>query len=155
MANRPQSLVRIRALRDLLAETLDEFDEAKAWKLYWNKAKAYFKEEDLTIKTKKQLFVSFRYARTSAYNLALEALIEYDKSNIVAIRLETRDDSRVRRTHQKWHGVTRPVDDPIWKKVVLPWDFGCRCYKIPIYKGQTYNLTPPDKIPPIPKQFKP
>lgn len=37
-------------------------------------------------------------------------------------------DNAVRADHKKYHGFIAPIDDPIWKKLQPPLDWGCRCY---------------------------
>jgi hypothetical protein len=153
-----KSLGRIAALRDLIADTIDITDEKKAWKEYFQAAKAYLEEDEINA-VKEDLFISFRYARQTAYNRAIDDAIEKDK-DLYAIQILTQDDTGVRPDHVPWHGVIRPVDDPIWNKVHLPFDFGCRCVKHVITREmfkknpEKYKLTPRDKIPPIPKGFE-
>lgn len=158
MKNTSESLRRVEALRDLIAETIEELDEDKAWKSYFRQAKKYLKREEIGA-VKDDLFVSFRYARQTAYNVALNDVIESNADVLYGIQLFTQDDARVRPQHAKWHGVTRPADDPIWDKIKLPWDHGCRCFKLPItwaeYEANPnkYKVTPPDEIPGIPRGF--
>ena len=156
MRNTPDSLRRITKLKDLVADSIGETDEKKAWTAYYNQAKSYLREDEKTGATIQGLFVSFRYARQQAYNAAIDVLIGSNPGRYVAIRLETQEDARVRNSHRKWEGVTLPVDHPIWEKVNLPFDFNCRCLKVPLEKGDMkgFQLTPEDEIPPIPKGFE-
>ncbi len=36
-------------------------------------------------------------------------------------------DEKVRDNHRAWHGFIAPLDHPIWKKILPPNDWGCRC----------------------------
>lgn len=36
-------------------------------------------------------------------------------------------DEKVRDNHRAWHGFVAPLDHPIWKKMLPPLDWGCRC----------------------------
>ena len=158
MRNTTKSLSRIERLRDLVAETIQITDEQEAWKSYFRQARAFLREEELAA-MQSELFVSFRYARQYAYNQALEQVIEKGMDVVWGIQLLTQDDARVRPQHAKWHGVTRPATDAIWKKIHLPWDFGCRCLKVPIthveFEGNPgkYTMTPADDVPSIPNSF--
>ena len=43
------------------------------------------------------------------------------------LRYSAVEDERTRPTHKLWHGMIRPVDDPLWDKVYPPNGFRCRC----------------------------
>lgn len=61
---------------------------------------------------------------------------------------ETAGDDKVRDDHEDLDGLTRPVEDSIWDKVMPKNDHGCRCGTRLVPKG---NATPRNKIP----KFKP
>jgi len=159
LKNNKQSLERIEALRNLIADTIHITDEKKAWKQYFREARKLMKEEDLNV-IQSDLFTSFRYARQTAYNRALEEMIAKSEDILWGIQWQSQDDVRVRPTHVKLDGLTRPVDDPIWDRLQAPLDFGCRCYKVPITKAMKqnipgqYKMTPESEIPPIPRGFQ-
>jgi len=156
LKNTSKSLGRIQKLKGLVTDTIHITDEDDAWKAYWRQAKTYLREEEKSSATQQALFVSFRFARQSAYNYGIEQHLESNKSSIVAIRLETQEDTRVRAGHRRWHGVTLPVGHPAWDKVNLPFSWNCRCVKVPLdakaMNGSSY--TPEKDIPPIPEGFK-
>jgi len=157
LRNTSKSLGRVQRLKELIGETLDIRDEEKAWEAYWQKAKVYLREEEKTSATKTALFVSFRYARQSAYSFGIDQEIADNKSSTYAIRLVTQEDTRVRSSHRKWHGVTLPADHKVWKDVKLPWDFNCRCLKKALTRAEMraggVRFTPENEIPPIPEGF--
>jgi len=45
-------------------------------------------------------------------------------------------DDRTRPSHMKLNGIVRPKDDPFWRKYKPPWDHGCRCDRIPVFRHQ-------------------
>ncbi len=47
------------------------------------------------------------------------------------LKYVTVGDNRVRDKHKKWDGFIAPIDHPIWKKLLPPNDWGCRCDIIP------------------------
>ena len=47
------------------------------------------------------------------------------------LKYVTVGDKRVRDKHKKWDGFIAPIDHPIWKKLLPPNDWGCRCDVIP------------------------
>jgi len=158
MRNTPESLERIRRLKDLLVDTVAIWNENDAWEQYFRQAKTLLRRDEINA-VKGDLFVSFRYARQTAYNAVLQNIIDTQGDSLYAIQLLTQDDARVRPQHARWNGVTRPVNDEIWQAVRLPWDHGCRCFKIPIMQADyeaepnRYRMTPRADIPPIPEGF--
>ena len=158
MRNSPDSLERIRRLKDLITDTVEIWDENEAWGQYFRQAKTFLRRDEINA-VKGDLFVSFRYARQTAYNTVLQDIIDTQGETLYAIQLRTQDDARVRPRHVRWNGVTRPVNDEIWQAVRLPWDHGCRCFKIPITQAEfeadpnRYRMTPRADIPPIPEGF--
>ena len=158
MRNSPDSLERIRRLKDLITDTVEIWDENEAWGQYFRQAKTFLRRDEINA-VKGDLFVSFRYARQTAYNTVLQDIIDTQGETLYAIQLRTQDDARVRPRHVRWNGVTRPVNDEIWQAVRLPWDHGCQCFKIPITQAEfeadpnRYRMTPRADIPPIPEGF--
>ena len=48
-------------------------------------------------------------------------------AEVAYLEYVTMEDTRVRATHRKMHGVIRPVDDPVWKIWYPPNGYNCRC----------------------------
>lgn len=53
------------------------------------------------------------------------------------LKYVTVGDKRVRDKHKKWDGFIAPIDHPIWKKLLPPNDWGCRCDVIPTDESPT------------------
>lgn len=51
-------------------------------------------------------------------------------------------DARVRPNHAKMDGRIYPINSIVWKIWNLPYGFNCRCYIIPITKGQEWTESP-------------
>ncbi len=49
------------------------------------------------------------------------------------------NDERTRETHMALHGVTAPVDDPIWLKIYPPNGHNCRCIVRSLTEEEAYN----------------
>jgi len=133
------------ALKNAIIPTLDADTEADAWKAYYDSAVVIFSDYNapMTPAIRNDLIISFRQARQNALNRALfqEAA---DNPSIVAMRLQTRDDTRVRPIHKLWHGVVLPKDHQLLQaELRTPMDFGCRCLWKAVYENelQRYPLT--------------
>lgn len=73
------------------------------------------------------------------------------------LRYSTAGDERVRPDHEDYDGVTARVDDPIWRRIMPPNGFNCRCDVIQTSKlHQNMKPTPKaqlKKLPMPPKLF--
>lgn len=66
----------------------------------------------------------------------------------------TQRDDRVRNDHWALDGMRLPVHHTLWDKFMPPWDWGCRCYLIPIYYGDPRaSIKMPRFVPRSPKDF--
>jgi SPP1 gp7 family putative phage head morphogenesis protein len=61
------------------------------------------------------------------------------------LKYATVGDKRVRDKHKKWDGFIAPINDPIWKNLLPPNDWGCRCDVIPSDEAIT-NLKEAPKV---------
>ncbi|MEX6627554.1 phage head morphogenesis protein [Tenacibaculum salmonis] len=60
-------------------------------------------------------------------------------------------DKKVRDKHKKWDGFIAPISHPIWKKLLPPNDWGCRCDIIPTDENPTDGYT--NFIPKVKEEF--
>lgn len=60
-------------------------------------------------------------------------------------------DSRTRPLHRRWHGLIRPVDDPVWRTIFPPNGWNCRCVVQQLsdrdMARRGYAPTPDDQMP--------
>ncbi len=126
---RPEPL--LNALKNAIVDTLGDTNEATAWAAYTAAAKEISKEHGFML-SDRDLIPSFRFARSKAYTAGIDEYIEQHEAGLYALQFVTQDDFRVRWEHEGLHGLTRPVNDPIWEQITLPLGFGCRCYKLPV-----------------------
>ncbi len=78
----------------------------------------------------------FRTAITQSYaqGRAAQAADPDVWSEVVFEIVVTMLDNAVRDSHRKLHGFCRPKDDPAWRSLSTPFDFGCRCKILYILK---------------------
>lgn len=50
-------------------------------------------------------------------------------------------DSRVRHSHKELNGLIRPVNDPVWSRIMPQNDFGCRCIVVQTLESEITNKT--------------
>lgn len=66
----------------------------------------------------------------------------------------TQRDERVREGHSALDGMRLPRAHPLWNRYMPPWDWGCRCFLIPIYEGDwRARVLLPKYAPPTPQDF--
>ena len=138
----------LEELKAAIIPTLALESEAEAWIAYHQEALQIFKNANIpmTPKIRGDLIISFRQARQNAYSQAVDSLAETD-DGIVGFRVFTQEDDRVRFKHSVWHDVAMPIGDERWSQVKPPSDFGCRCWREPVFNAE--DLTPEDDIPEI------
>jgi hypothetical protein len=146
LQSRRDSVPLLTALKNAIIPTLSEKTEAKAWEQYRKELRGTLKSLNFTVSIS-NLMISFRQARQAAFQAGIDKLAKDRASDLVAIRIETREDSRVRGIHKRWHGVTMRPGDKRLEKLKCPMDFGCRCNQIPVFRGEQMQITPEDKIP--------
>ncbi len=54
-------------------------------------------------------------------------------------------DDRVRESHEALDGTRKPKGDPFWDKYMPPWDWGCRCTTIEVFRDETI-ATPKEPV---------
>lgn len=84
------------------------------------------------------------------------ASIQEQKEYLPLLKYSTVHDSHVRKTHEEMEGITKPVDDPFWKKYYPPNDWNCRCKVIQLHQGDvTEDKSKKMKeLPALPKMFQ-
>lgn len=53
----------------------------------------------------------------------------------------TVNDTRVRESHRPFHKFTRKINDPIWRVLKEPFDYGCRCTRIVLHRSREATET--------------
>jgi len=126
------SLATMRALQGAVVNTLSQ-GEGPAWKAYALETLPVWDGRRASIP------LAFRHARINAYMAGIETLVSSDPS-YTHYEYVTRDDSNVRLNHALMHGITRPVNDPIWLLWRSPNGFGCRC----LFRPRRGAISTPD-----------
>lgn len=66
----------------------------------------------------------------------------------------TQRDEAVRLDHHALDGMRLPRSHPLWERYMPPWDWGCRCFLVPIYEGDARaQIRLPRYQPRIPGDF--
>ncbi len=67
-----------------------------------------------------------------AYSGAMDQVMDRQKAAFPYAMYITADDDKVRDSHDALAGLILPVDDPFWDTHTGPWEWGCRCSKVPM-----------------------
>lgn len=81
------------------------------------------------------LKVEYEFAKSSSYMAARWKEFEKDGEDYY-LQYRTAGDARVRRTHQRLHGITLPITSKFWDKYFPPNGWNCRCTVVQVRKGK-------------------
>lgn len=121
-------------------------------------------EEDLPGSLLNRISIVYRQNALSSYSIARRQTLEdpFVKKEFPYWQYMTVGDGTpghggVRESHAALHGKVFRADDPIWDTIYPPWDWGCRCFVIPLQPddvdgkmkvtdGETIDATPAETI---------
>lgn len=110
------------SFNNALLEVLEESKQLPTWKEFRQKAL-----EISDLYNVNWLKTEYHQTVTSA-NMALKWQdFQENKDLYPNLKYVTVGDERVRHKHREWHGFIAPIDHPIWKILLPPNDWGCRC----------------------------
>jgi len=132
-----------------ITKTIGAKTEKEAWAQYWPAVVRIFKARGADVRAQEDFLISFQQARQRAYQVGINELIGKNKGDLYGIRIQTRDDPRVRGSHNVWDDIVLKPDDPRLEKLQCPMDFGCRCNQLPVMEEEKeqWPLTPEARIP--------
>lgn len=81
------------------------------------------------------LKVEYEFAKSSAYMAARWKQFEKDGEDYY-LQYRTAGDARVRKTHQRLHGITLPITSKFWDKYFPPNGWNCRCTVVQVRKDK-------------------
>lgn len=81
------------------------------------------------------LKVEYEFAKSSAYMAARWKEFEKDGEDYY-LQYRTAGDARVRKTHQRLHGITLPITSKFWDKYFPPNGWNCRCTVVQVRKNK-------------------
>lgn len=81
------------------------------------------------------LKVEYEFAKSSAYMAARWKEFEKDGEDYY-LQYRTAGDARVRKTHQRLHGITLPITSKFWDKYLAPNGWMCRCSAVQVRKDK-------------------
>ena len=81
------------------------------------------------------LKVEYEFAKSSAYMAARWKEFEKDGEDYY-LQYRTAGDARVRKTHQRLHGITLPITSKFWDKYFPPNGWNCRCTVVQVRKDK-------------------
>ena len=119
---RIQALIR-QAIADAIADGILEGKE------FEKRARDAFRRYGVTAQTPFHAETVFRTNIQSVLHDARWQMIQSPdmREQIAYLKYVTKEDSRVRPSHRRMHGVIRPVDDSVWQIWWPPNGFNCRC----------------------------
>lgn len=81
------------------------------------------------------LKVEYEFAKSSSYMAARWKEFEKDGEDYY-LQYRTAGDARVRKTHQRLHGITLPITSKFWDKYFPPNGWNCRCTVVQVRKDK-------------------
>ncbi len=109
--------------KNALYEILAENNTLPTWSEFKKAAKA----KDIEY-NERHLKTEYDHTVSSANIAKKWREFEEDKDIYPNLEFHTIGDRRVRDAHKKYNGLIAAVDDPVWLKLTIPLDWGCRCY---------------------------
>ena len=128
--------------------------EAQGW---WGRKNAVDpltgEEKSVQLGSPRRLQTIFDVNMRTAYAAGSWERDQETKAELPYSMYQTAGDDRVRPEHAAWDGTVLPIDDPWWDEHNPPCDWGCRCIRVAMSKGQLdrggYKVTDqPVKFPP-------
>lgn len=118
----------MQTVRDMIADVPAgmPWDTQKA--LIARSLSPYFDEADAIAKAELLL----RVHGQEAYASAADAVMRRQLAVFPYWQYQTMMDTKVRSSHRVLHGLILPADSPFWITHDPPWEWGCRCIKIPM-----------------------
>lgn len=108
-----------------IQNNLKEFSVAKMDKV-WFELKDLDDENQTKVLDRYNTYLETEKATANA---AFENIKKLQKTSAKSLKWVTMKDDRVRDTHKELHGLTRPINDPIWSSLPLPaTEYNCRCH---------------------------
>lgn len=111
------------SFKKTLHEILTDGNRLTSWSAFKKKAEKVAGDYN-----RKWLKTEYDHTIANANATAQWGKFQAQKTVYPNLKFNTVGDNAVRADHKKYHGFIAPVDDPIWKKLQPPLDWGCRCY---------------------------
>lgn len=141
-----KTLAQFEALRD---ELTDENGEVRTWQDFKTEAMKLHKNYNVN-----WLKTEYITAKATARSASRWRSYE-DEKELYDLRYDTANDDKVSEEHEANHGITRPVDDPVWDYLAPPLRERCRCGLRQVGKGSV--LTTDEQLPKaedVPERFR-
>lgn len=75
-----------------------------------------------------------------AYAVAQHQVMDRQRETFPYWQYLSLDDARVRPTHRALDGLILPADSPFWADHSPPWEWGCRCRKVPLLPEEVAEI---------------
>jgi SPP1 gp7 family putative phage head morphogenesis protein len=79
-----------------------------------------------------------------AYQAAQYEVMDRQRAAFPYWQYQTAEDDRVRESHAALNGVVMPADSPFWDAHYPPWDWGCRCFVVPLTEDDVAEMQAAD-----------
>jgi SPP1 gp7 family putative phage head morphogenesis protein len=84
-----------------------------------------------------------------SYQAAQYEVMDRQRAAFPYWQYQSAEDDRVRESHAALNGVVMPADSPFWDAHYPPWDWGCRCYVVPLTEDDVAEMQRADANLPI------
>lgn len=113
------------------------------------------KNPDNTIAAERKAELLLRMHGQQAYSYTQTQVADRHRDVFPYWQYQTMEDERVRDSHQALDGLVLPADSPFWEGHTPPWDYGCRCHRIPLMQSDVEDIQDDEKDLPADEQSVP
>ncbi len=140
-----EDMTVVQAIRDRIADLPAgvPWDQAKK-DLVKNLHPWLDDEESGTKRSEARAELLLRTHGFQAYSAAAERVMDRQRDVFPYCQYKSMEDARVRPTHAALDGVVLPADHEFWLTHTPPWDWGCRCLKIPLSEDDLGDIQASD-----------
>jgi SPP1 gp7 family putative phage head morphogenesis protein len=102
-------------------------------------------DESGTIRSEARAELLLRTHGFQAYSATAERVMDRQRDVFPYCQYKSMEDARVRPTHEALDGIVLPADHEFWATHTPPWDWGCRCMKIPLSEDDLGDIQKSDE----------
>lgn len=137
----------VQQARDVIAKAIEEGED---WATTRRNLLARFRAAKVDAPSVARLVQMFRQNALQAYHEARREVLDdpemreqFPYWRYLTVGNGTPGVNGVRRDHAVLHGLVFRADSAFWRSHYPPWDWGCRCYVVPLTRGQVAAMETP------------